>query len=308
MMVRIIGVAAAVLLGALGSAAAQPKVVTSILPLQSLAAGVMEGIAEPATIVRSAGSPHAYSLRPSEARLLTDADVVFWIGPDYETFLVKPLEALAGRARAIALLKAPGVKVLPTREGGAWEGDDHGHSHAKSAAKPEEIDAHVFLSPANAKAIVRAMAAALGDVDAPRRALYEANAGTVTARLDSFDSELAGVLAPVKGVPFIVFHDGYQYFEHHYALNAVGSITVSPERAPGARRLGVIRRKIERLQAACVFAEPQFNAAVVRTVLEGTKARTGTLDYMGVGLAPGADAYFTMMRGLAQSLAGCLKG
>jgi zinc transport system substrate-binding protein len=308
MMSRIVGLAAVFLAGGLGSAAAQPKVVASILPLQSLAAGIMTGVGEPAAIVKTAGSPHDYALRPSEARLINEAEIIFWIGPDYERFLVKPAAALAGKARAVALLKAPGVKTLATRGGGVWEGDDHGHAHGKPGVKEEEIDAHVFLSPANAKAMARAMAATLSEADSARRAQYDANAAKVIARLDAFDAELAALLAPVKGVPYVVFHDGYQYFEQHYGLNAVGSITVSPERAPGARRIGAIRRKIERLQAACVFAEPQFDAAVVRTVLEGTKARTGTLDYIGVGLAPGPDAYFAMMRGLARALAGCLSG
>lgn len=307
MIARILSLAAAGLIAAAGPAAAQPKVVASILPLQSLAAGVMDGIGEPATIIKSAGSPHNYSLRPSEARLLNEAEIVFWIGPDYESFLVKPLEGLAGKARAVALLKAPGVKTLATREGGAWEDDDHGHGHGHKH-KDEEIDAHVFLSPANAKAIARAMAAALGEADGARRAQYEANAAKVIAHINALDAELGRSLAPVKAVPYVVFHDGYQYFEQHYGLNVVGSITVSPERAPGARRIGAIRRKIEKLQAACVFAEPQFASAVVGTVLEGTKARSGTLDYIGVSQAPGQDAYFAMMRGLARSLADCLKG
>lgn len=307
MTVRIIGFALAFPALGLGPAGAQPKVVASILPLQSLAAGVMDGIAGPATIIKSAGSPHSYSLRPSEARLINEADIVFWIGPDYESFLVKPLEALAGKARAVALLKAPGVETLAAREGGAWEEDDHGPSHGQKH-KDEEVDAHVFLSPANAKAIARAMAAALSEADGARRGRYEANAAKVMARIDALDAELAGQLAPVKAVPFVVFHDGYQYFERHFGLNAVGSITVSPERVPGARRIGVIRRKIEKLRAACVFAEPQFASAVVGTVLEGTKARPGTLDYIGASQAPGQDAYFAMMRGLAQSLAACLKG
>jgi len=119
---------------------------------------------------------------------------------------------------------------------------------------------------------------------------------------------MKNTLAPVARVPFVVFHDGYQYLEKRYGLNAVGSVTVSPERAPGARRLGEIRRKIERLKAACVFAEPQFDNAVVGTVLEGSAARRGLLDYIGSDQPPGPDAYFGMMRGLARSLAGCLAG
>lgn len=290
-------------------AAAQPLVVTSILPLQSLAASVMAGIGEPAVLIQGSGSPHSYNLRPSEARLINEAQLVFWIGPDYETFLAKPLAALGGRATSVALLKAPGVTALPAREGGNWDEHSHGpghkHTHKKGAV---ELDAHVFLDTANAKAIVGAMAQALGAADAANRPRYEDNARAMIARLDSLDTEIKGVLAPIASVPYVVFHDGYQYYEKRYGLNAVGSITVSPERTPGARRLTEIRRKIDRLKAACVFSEPQFESVFVRTVTEGTKARLGTLDYIGIDQAPGSDAYFAMMRGLARSLASCLAG
>ena len=288
-------------------AASQPKVTVSILPLQSLAAGVMAEIGEPAALIRGAGSPHSFSLRPSDARTLNASNVVFWVGPDYETFLAKPVAALAGKATVVALIRAPGVKALPAREGGAWESHNHGHSHTHKAGAVE-LDAHIFLDVDNAKAIVRAMAATLREVDAANGARYAANAETTIALLDALDVEMKNTLAPVARVPFVVFHDGYQYLEKRYGLNAVGSVTVSPERAPGARRLGEIRRKIERLKAACVFAEPQFDNAVVGTVLEGSAARRGLLDYIGSDQPPGPDAYFGMMRGLARSLAGCLAG
>lgn len=307
-MYRILALAA-LLLAVAAPAGAQPRVVTSILPLQSLAAGVMAGIGEPATLIRTTGSPHSYSLRPSEARLVSEAEVIFWIGPDYETFLAKPIAALASRARVIDLIKAPGVTALPAREGGSWDDHDHGpgrrHVHKPGVI---ELDAHVFLDTANAGAIVSAMAQALGTIDAANRPRYEANAQAVGQRLAALESELAAQLAPVRRTPYVVFHDGYQYFEKRYGLNAVGSITVSPERPPGARRLGEIRRKIDRLKAACVFAEPQFETGFVRTVSEGTRARIGTLDYIGIDQAPGPEAYFAMMRGLGRSLVSCLSG
>jgi zinc transport system substrate-binding protein len=291
-----------------GPAAAQPRVVTSVLPLQSLAAGVMDGVGTPSVLLPAAASPHSYTLRPSEARLLGDADLILWIGADYETFLAKPIEALGRDARVLTLGTASGVTRLRAREGGAWTDHDHGHAHGSGGKNEPETDPHVFLDTVNAKTMVRQIAAALMQLDPANRARYERNEAATGARLDALESELAAQLSPVKSVPYVVFHDGYQYFEQRFGLNAVGSITVSPDRPPGARRLREMRRKIIQLNAACVFAEPQFDPALVRTVVEGTKARIGTLDYVGVGLAPGPDAYAEMMRGLARALVGCLRG
>ncbi len=299
--------AALVLLAALlpaMPAAAAPRVVASFKPLQSLAAAVMAGIGTPASIIHGAGSPHTYSLRPSDALELSRADVVFWIGPNFETFLIKPIASLSPTAHVVTLIKAPGVDVLEARRGGSWEEDEDQPLGDRSL---DEADPHIFLNPVNAEAMVRAMAATLAAVDPADRARYQANAAAEIARLQALDAELARTLTPARGRPFVVFHDGTQYLEHRYGLTAVGSIVVSPERLPGARRIEQIRDKIKGQHAICVFAEPQFQSALVHTVVDGTRARTGVLDYVGVDLKPGPDAYFEMMRGLARSLVGCLQ-
>lgn len=301
--------AACICLWTPGSAAAVPRVAVSVKPLHALVAGVMEGVGAPELVLRGAGSPHTYSLKPSEARLLERAEVIFWVGGALEAFLERPLAALASRAKVVAVLRAPGIAALPARRGGVW-GDEEGqagHDEALHDADADALDGHLWLDPANAKAIARAAADALGQADPANSGRYQLNADRLAARIDALDREVAALLAPVRAVPYVVFHDAYQYFERRYALRAVGSIAVSPERAPGARRVREIREKIRRLGARCVFGEPQFPPALLATLTEGTGARTGELDPLGAALAPGPDAWFALMRSLAASLADCLR-
>jgi zinc transport system substrate-binding protein len=274
-------------------------VVASIKPVQSLVAGVMEGVTSPEVLIKGAGSLHAYALRPSEADALSRADVVFWVGPDFETFLAKPLAALASKADAVALADAPGVTVLPTRKGGIWGSADHAHDNRR-------IDGHLWLSPANSKAMVGEIARILGARDPANAARYKANAVLVTAKLNALDAELREKLAPVKEKPFVVFHDAYQYFEASYGLNAAGSITVTPDRAPGARRVAEIKDKVDRLGRPCIFSEPQFEPKLVQTVIGQTRAKTGVLDPEGSALPPGPELHLTLMRNLADGLVDCL--
>lgn len=298
--------AAVCLVLAAPQAGAAPQVAVSLKPLHSLVAGVMEGVGSPDLILRGAGSPHTYSLRPSEARLLESADVVFWVGGSLETFLEKPLEALGSKARVIELQKAAGISVLPARHGGVWDRDgDHGDS--AGLVDEGSLDGHLWLAPANAKAIVQLAATVLGQTDPANKERYATNAVKLAARIDELDTEVHGVLAPVRGIPYIVFHDAYQYFERRYALQAVGAIAVSPERSPGAKRVREIRQKIQSLGARCVFGEPQFPPALLATLTEGTGARTAELDPLGADLPAGKDAWFLLMRRLAASLAGCLR-
>jgi zinc transport system substrate-binding protein len=332
------GLIAAVLLlaliGAGGSAAAaEIDVVASIKPVHSLVAGVMQGVGEPVLLVKGTGSEHSYSLRPSAARALEQAEVVFWVGETMETFLIKPLRALAGNAKVIELSQTPGLTLLPTREGGMWEAHEHGgedggadveHGAAEhpdahgdrgehAGAEHEtaghahgETDMHIWLDPENAKVLAAAIASALADADPGNAAVYQANAESLRQRLDELDRSLRDRLATVADRPYVVFHDGYQYFEHRYGVRAVGAITINPTVRPSARRLGEIHERLEELDAACVFAEPQFEPTLVDTVVEGTSAKKGLLDPLGAALDAGPDQYFQLMNSLADSLVSCL--
>ncbi|TCQ27999.1 zinc ABC transporter substrate-binding protein ZnuA [Rhizobium sp. PP-CC-3G-465] len=305
---------------AAGTAHAQtPDVVVSIKPIHSLVASIMAGVGEPKLIVEGAASPHTYNMKPSNASALQKANVVFWMGEGMEHFLEKPLETLGSKATIVALEEAPGVEKLPQREGGPFEPHDDGdeaeaaHDHdsadahdAKHAHDDGEFDMHSWLDPRNAKAMAAEIETVLAKADPEHAATYRTNRETLDARIDALDLAIAATLAPIKDRPFIVFHDAYQYFENRYGVTVAGSITVSPETAPGAQRLKEIHAKIEKLGATCVFAEPQFEPKLVNVVLEGTTAKSGTLDPEAGTLTAGPDLYFQLMNGIAQSLASCL--
>lgn len=284
---------------------AAPQVVASIYPIHSLVAGVMAGVGEPVLLVRGAASPHDYALKPSDAKALAHADAVFWIGPQLEAFLVKPLKTVKKGAAVVALAKAPGIALKENREGGAWEADEHEHNAGAKHDK-DETDMHVWLDPVNAQAMVAAIVETLATKDPANAAAYRANGAKVTARLDALNTELAAKLKPVAGVPYVVFHDAYQYFDTRYGLNAIGSVTVSPERQPSAARLRAIRAKIVSLKARCVFGEPQVRPGVLGAVVEGLDVRTATLDPLEQGPNPGPDAYFVGMERLADAHVACL--
>ncbi len=314
------------------AARADVNVVASIKPAHSLVAGVMKGVSKPQLIVEGAGSPHTYALKPSQAAMLEKADLVFWFGHQLETFLEKPLETLATKAKSVELIHANGVVKLAKREGGAFERHEHHddekhdsgkaskHDHdrddkhdahdekAKNAHHDDhdDFDLHVWLDPVNAKAFVGQIENALSAADPANAATYKRNADAMIERLDALLAEATAQLKPVKGKAFIVFHDAYRYFETRFDLPASGSITVSPEVMPGARRISELRAKVKDLGVACVFAEPQFEPKLVATVTEGTKARSGVLDPLGAALEDGPDLYFDLIRNMAASFTACL--
>ncbi len=331
-----------------GIARAAPDVVVSIKPLHALVTQVMEGVAEPGLLVAGNASPHTYTMRPSDAALLEGADIVFWTGHGMELFLESALDSLAGDAVVVELAEAPGIALLPVREGGAFEAHDHGghdhghdhvhdhdhahddhdheghdhddhghdgddhahedhdHSHDHAGHHHGAGDMHFWLDPDNAVHMVEAIAASLSEADPENAATYAANAEQAVAGLETLSGEIETALAPLADRSFIVFHDAYQYFEARFGLAVAGSITVSPEIAPGAARIAELRSRLAELGATCVFAEPQFEPAVVATIIEGSEARAGILDPEGGTIPAGRDHYAQLLRNLATGLTDCL--
>lgn len=282
-----------------------PKVVVSIAPLAGIAAAVMEGVGAPVLLVQGNASPHTYQLRPSEAQLLGEADIVLWAGKGLETFLAKPLGALADRADVITLMAEKDLQLLPVREGALWQAQDNHHHHHDHAH--DSSDAHLWLDPDNAIAIARLLAARLSASDTANAATYAANAGRFADNLKQLDAELKTQLAPLRQRGFIVFHDAYQYFEMHFGLKGLGAITLSPDVPPSARQLNVLRKRIEEQQVVCVLAEPQFKDAVVDTLIRDTQARKGLVNPDASDLPLNATLYPTYLRRVADAFADCLK-
>jgi len=187
--------------------------------------------------------------------------------------------------------------------------DDHDHKAEKEHAHEDDhhaVDAHIWLDPVNAKALIGVIKDALVKADPAHRKTYEANAAAANDRFSALIRDVSATLAPVKDQKFVVFHDAYQYFENRFDVTAAGSITVSPEVMPGAARLGEIRARLKTLGATCVFAEPQFEPKLVSVVIEGTAAHAGVLDPLGAEIEAGPGLYPTLIRNMAGSIAGCL--
>ncbi len=310
------------LLAASPASAKDLDVVATIAPIHSLTAAVMKGVGEPYLLLQGGASAHSYSLKPSDAKRLQQAQVIIQVSDAYEVFLQKALKTLPKSAKVVTLDEIEGLTLLPVREGDEYEahahdkGHSHGHKHGHSHAKKghshghshgdADHDVHIWYDIGNAKIMAQHIAAVLADAAPDHAATFKANADALMARLDELDAETRQALEPSKGKPFIVFHDVLQYFENRYGLTSVGAITLSPERQPGAKRVAEVRKKLDRLKAVCVFAEPQFSPKLVDTIIAGTNVRKGTLDEIGTGLTPGPDLYFEFIRMNVRGLNDCL--
>ena len=330
------------LLSFFSPANADIKVVASIKPIHSLASYLMDGVAKPDLIVDGYASPHGFALKPSHAKMLQEADLIFWVGEDLENFLVKPLGSIAQKAEKIELMEIKGLKKLKFRERNIFDDhDDHGHKeddHDDHAKKEEdhdehehedehkeddhdehkedghdehgheghahgEHDPHIWLDPSNAKVILKEMTEHLIENDPENKDKYKSNLKKATKDLDKLTKKVKSELN--KDFKSIVFHDAYQYFEKRFNVNVLGAFTVNTDVLPGAEQLSEIREIIEQDKVSCIFSEPQFNPDIINAVAKDMDIKTGVLDPLGATLKPGKDLYFDLIKNMSKSFKGC---
>ena len=303
-------------------AKAELQVVTSIKPIHSLASMLMDGIGAPKLIVDGSNSPHNFTLKPSHAKMLQNADLVFWVGEDVETFLEKPLGTVATKAKKIELMEISQIKKLKFREKNIFEGhhDDHGekkhddHGHKKHDDHGEkkhddhghahgEHDPHIWLDPLNAKVILNVMAKNMKMMDKKNSSKYDANLKKANTNIDSLVSEINKNIN--KNAKYVVFHDAYQYFEKRFGLKTLGALTVNTDVLPGAEQLKDIRKVIKKENAKCIFSEPQFNPKIIKAIAKDTNIKTGVLDPLGADLKNNKNLYFKLLKNLSNSLRKC---
>ena len=281
-----------------------PRVATDIPPVHSLVSQVMGELGTPKLIIPPGTSPHGYAMRPSEARTLQAADVVFWMGQDLTAWFGRAIKALATNATTVALSESKDLIRHPYRTTKNFDTHTHDEGEHDATAK---IDPHLWLDPDNALIFLDVIATTLARLDAIHADTYLTNAAQAKAALEALKSELNATVQPIRGRPFIVFHDAYHYFEHRFDVEAAGSVSIGDASSPGPARIAAIRGKVQTLGATCVFSEPQFEPKLIATIIEKTAARSGILDPVGATLKPGPNQYSQLLRHLAHSLLTCLR-
>ena len=299
-----------------------PSVATDITPVHSLVSQVMAGVGTPDLLIQSGASPHNYSLSPSEAEALQEADLVFWIGEGLTPWLERSLDNLSPTSTKIELLAAQGTTTYAFREGatfGAHEDDSHkdeaheDEAHEDEAHEDEHhhdhsgVDPHAWLDPANGKVWLDIIALALVEKDPDNATQYLENAAIGKANIDTAAISIENTIAQLQDKQFIVFHDAYQYFEKRFGIMAAGSISISDASKPSPGRIAEIRQLVENLSVSCVFTEPQYNPGIVNAVFGDTGVDTsGVIDPLGSGLVTGTNLYSNLLIEIANGLQSCL--
>ena len=296
------------------SAQAQVQILTSIKPLQLIAAAIQDGQGEPQVLLPPGASPHYFVLRPSDAKRLDQADLFYWIGPDLENFLPRLLTQRSQLSVAVQTLPALQLQYFGETQAHAEDQDEHEHEHGHADElvehdhnhQPGTVDAHLWLLPHNAKVIAQRMSADLSQLDPDNAEQYAANLQAFEQRLAELDQQLQATLKPVQGKSFFVFHEAFNYFEQAYGLQHAGVFALSGELQPGAKHVSNMRQRLQHAGPSCVFSEPPLQPRLAHTLAAGLPVTLAELDALGAQIPVTAVAYEQLLTNLAAQFSACL--
>jgi len=231
---------------------AEVKVVTTIKPIHSLVAGVMDGLGSPSLIVDGSNSPHNFSLKPSHAKMIEDAEIIFWVGEDLETFMIKSLESIANNATKVSFMDLDNITKLKFKEENILEVEGYDDDHDDHDDHADgEFDAHIWLDPKNAIEIVNEIAKTLSLKDPNNKNVYYSNAEKLNHSLNELIEKIN--LSINKDARFIVFHDAYQYFEKRFDVSSAGALILNEEALPSAKKVLEIHKIIKKQNINCII-------------------------------------------------------
>ena len=298
-----------------------PKVVVDIAPVHSLVSMVMKGVGEPTLIIPANASPHDYTLRPSAAKALQNADIIFWMGSSLTPWLDRATTTLMKDAQMIALLETEDTIILEVRDELTFDADHGDHEEHEDHDEHDEhkdhvsehkdghdhhgIDPHAWLSAKNASVWLSVIAAHLSEIDPKNKETYKTNAAVGQKDITDLATDISKTLSGVQGRSFIVYHDAFQYFENDFNFTAAGAISPSDAAPVSPARIAAIRSMIEKEGIDCILSEPQYSQGLIQSVSSGTEVNLGIIDAIGAGITIGPDLYNTLMRNMAKTFADC---
>ena len=307
------------LLFALPAYAQSLTIVTDIPPLAAIASAVVGPDVEVRALLPQGGSPHDFAMRPSDARMLHGADVVFWSGEGMSPWMAQALESLDGETIIIEAFETNGWTPLPLRDLEAIgqvenndeheheedhaddhtheEDDDHGHDHG-------DFDPHAWLSPLNAAAWAETLADVLTQNNLAGIEV-SANAQTFAMEMGALETALKAEAEKLRGKGYLVSHDSFQYLETALDLPASGAIALSDASASGPAHIAVLKEQVVAQGISCILTDPQSNPDLATLVAEGTDAKIAMVNPLGNAELTGAEYYRALLGGILVTLAEC---
>ncbi len=264
------------------------EVAATYPPIHSLVSAVTLNVTQPVLIIQdSGGSHHEHALKTGEAKRIAKADVIFWVGPEFEAFMPEAFQNIAKKkAVSVPLMTdTKDLKILPSARG-------------------EKInDVHIWLDPDNTRKMVDKIAAVLGEADPKNKEKYVKNAEKFNTRIETLENYKVQQKTPMPTV--VSLHDGYAYLFAYMGLTGSQSIAVDGDYLSGPKTMQKAKDTLKALNPTCVVVAPGTKKRTIEA-LTGNKYKLIYMEPMSWYLKSNPGLYMTSMVRAMRNIQDCL--
>jgi len=255
----------------------------------------MVGVSKPQLLLNSNESAHAFHIKPSQLKLLSNADLLITIGDSFEIGLSKVIRNVDQNNR----LNLSEIKELQLYN---FRKDDEDDAHAE-----HNKDLHLWLDVNNVQIIAEKIKQRLVRINPSNKEQYETNYLELESKLNQLEEKIQFQLEPIKSTPFAIYADILQYFEKNFDLNK--PVIIAPFH--GARlsinRVLKAKNKMKNEKTRCLIYGPENTSKQINILTEGLDIKAYSVDILGVKLESGSEQYFDLMKEISNQLASCLE-
>jgi zinc transport system substrate-binding protein len=254
----------------------------------------MEGVSEPRLLLDSNESAHTFHLKPSQLKLLSNADLLITIGDSFESGLSKVIRNIDQNYR-LNLSEIKELQIYDFRDHNEIEHDEH------------DKDLHLWLDVGNVQIIAEKIKQKLIEINPSNKEKYNTNYLELKSKLNQLEEKIQFQLEPIKSTPFAIYADILQYFEKNFDLNK--PVIIAPYH--GARlsinRVIKAKNKMKNQKTRCLIYGSENTSKQINVLTEGLDIKAHSVDILGVKLEPGSEQYFDLMKEISNQLASCLE-
>ncbi len=272
------------------------NVVTDIAPVQAIVLGLISTQSTSVQLVPTAVSSHDFALKPSQIRAVQQADLIIWLGPLATPGLARLMAQPAIAAKSLTLNELPKTHLLPELKPGLFN----------PAIGKKVRDPHSWLDPDNAVYWSREIARALGQLDPEHSAAYLASAKRQSDRIDSQKSKIRAMFRAPVLLPYVQFHEAFQYFEEQFNLSPLGAATTGDARATSLGVTSDLRALLQKQPRSCLLVRDQRQADQAAPFRQISGVKFGFVDPLGADIGKANFSYTTLLATISAGFLDCL--
>lgn len=242
----------------------KPLVVTTVAPLTNIVSNIAGDRATVKGIIPEGTDSHTFEPRPSDADLLSQADLIIANGLHLESPTEKMANSVKPKNTTVYELGSNTIRE------DQWMFD---FSFPKDKGDPNP---HLWVNTVYAENYAKLAAEQLTKLDPAGKDYYATNLKNYLERLNALDKVTREVVAsiPEQNRKLLTYHDSWAYWARQYGFEVIGAIQPSDFKEPSAKDIAKLIDQIKKVKVPAIFGSEVYPSKVEEQIAREAKVKT----------------------------------